>query len=140
MKDKPIKLALIAPCGIDCGLCWAYKRDKRTCPGCLVEGPAHSDYREKCRIKNCPEREAGGFKYCSACKTFPCTRLKQLDKRYRTRYATSLIENLEHIGQSGVRDFVRREKVRWMCPECGQGLSMHKRSCVFCGHEWNRQQ
>ena len=139
MQSKPIKLALMAPCGINCGLCWAYIRDKRTCPGCLAEGQAHSDYRAHCRIKNCPERVAGGFKYCSACEKLPCARLKQLDKRYRTKYAASPIENLEHIREFGVRELVRREKGRWMCPECGRTLCMHKPACVFCGHEWNRR-
>ncbi|MFA5801027.1 MAG: hypothetical protein WC911_00980 [Thermoleophilia bacterium] len=42
-----------------------------------------------------------------------------LDKRYRTKYGMSMIENLEIIRQVGVRDIFRREKQRWACPKCG---------------------
>ena len=37
------------------------------------------------------------FRYCYECDGFPCARVKRLDKRYRTKYEMSMIENLEYI-------------------------------------------
>ena len=53
------------------------------------------------------------WKYCFECDTFPCARLKQLDKRYRTKYEMSMIENLEYIRDHGIRKFVKHEEKRW---------------------------
>ncbi|MBN1359819.1 MAG: DUF3795 domain-containing protein [Sedimentisphaerales bacterium] len=133
---KSIKAALIAPCGMNCGLCYAYMREEKACPSCFGNDEDKNKSCVQCRIRNCEKRAVGGFKYCFACKDFPCARLKQLDKRYRTKYVMSMLDNLEHIRQFGVREFVRREKTRWACPECGRTLCVHKVECVSCGYEW----
>ena len=31
-----IPINLIAPCGMNCILCWGYIREKNRCPGCLI--------------------------------------------------------------------------------------------------------
>ena len=46
-----------------------------------------------------PEKEVrtageGKVQYCYECAEFPCRSLKHLDKRYRTNYRMSMIENL----------------------------------------------
>ena len=132
---------LIAPCGMNCRLCHGYVREKNTCPGCRrIDAPAgrKSDYRKRCRIKNC-ERIAGGrFRYCSeSCEDFPCDRLKQLDKRYRTKYGMSMLDNLRMIDESGIRQFIRNEKVKWICPVCGNLICVHRPACLTCGYKWN---
>jgi len=50
-------------------------------------------------------------KFCFECEKFPCLRIKQLDKRYRTKYNMSVLENLENIKKLGVREFVQNEKI-----------------------------
>jgi hypothetical protein len=40
--------------------------------------------------------------------------LKRLDKRYRTRYDVSLIENLRHIRDRGMKEFLESEKGTWI--------------------------
>ncbi len=49
-------------------------------------------------------------KYCFCCDSFPCVRLNHLDKRYRTKYGMSMIDNLENIRKFGIRHFIRNEK------------------------------
>jgi len=72
-------------------------------------------------------------KYHHGCADFPCKRLEQLDQRYRKKYGMSMIENLESIWQHGIRKFIKTEKERWTCPECGGIICVHHGSCYTCG-------
>lgn len=127
-----IKYSLIAPCGMDCGICMAYLRETNKCPGCRFEYKSKPVTRHRCRIKNCPKMQKANSKFCFRCGSFPCAILKHLDKRYRTKYHMSMIENLKDIQKSGIRKFIRDEKKRWTCTECGGTISIHKGSCSEC--------
>lgn len=139
-KTKKIASNLIAPCGMNCRLCLGYIREKNTCPGCRMidnQDSQKSKYRNRCRIRNCEQITRGKIKYCSErCNKYPCARLKQLDKRYRTKYGMSMIDNLQIIHESGIRHFIRKEKEKWICPECGEIICVHRPTCLSCGHEW----
>jgi len=117
---------LIAPCGMNCSLCIGFLREKNRCAGC-------GGNRRLCRIKNCEKLKPSGSGFCFECSIFPCARLKQLDKRYRTKYGMSMLDNLEYICEHGIKSFIEKEKKRWACSECGGILSVHRDACVFCG-------
>jgi hypothetical protein len=75
---------LIAPCGIDCRLCYAYIREKDHCPGCRGDDSQKKKSCLACKIKNCEKLVEGDFKYCYECDSFPCETLKILsDKVWR---------------------------------------------------------
>jgi len=76
------------------------------------------------------------MEYCFNCGSFPCATLNHLDKRYRTKYGMSVIDNLESIRKFGIRHFIRSEKEKWICPRCGEVVCVHKSQCVFCQHRW----
>ncbi len=136
IKTDAIRTSLIAPCGMNCRLCYAYTRDKNACPGCRCDNSLKPKTRVTCRIKNCKKFKQGKTRYCSNCDMFPCVGLNHLDERYRIKYGMSMIDNLVHIKKFGIRHFIRREKEKWACPECGQLLCVHKQQCLFCGHMW----
>ena len=124
---------LIAACGMNCGICIGYLREKKPCGGCFkndcVNKPKHC---RSCSIVNCEffaDIESG---FCFECGKYPCTRIKRLDKRYRTNYGMSMIENLNYIQKYGIESFVLNEEIRWSCPECGSGLSVHRDFCINC--------
>ncbi|MFC2082475.1 DUF3795 domain-containing protein [Candidatus Bipolaricaulota bacterium] len=135
---KSLTVTMIAPCGMNCGLCSGYLRAKKQCPGCRGEDELKPTYCVACRIKTCEELAASKQRFCHSCAKFPCTRLRQLDKRYRTKYGMSMIENLETIREIGIDEFVTRERTRWTCPECGSLLCVHKEDCMVCGHAWSQ--
>ncbi|MGC1455052.1 MAG: DUF3795 domain-containing protein [Nitrospirota bacterium] len=135
-KRNVIRTTLIAPCGMNCRLCRAYVRDVKACPGCRGGDSFKSKACVSCRIKNCQKIASGEVKYCFNCDGFPCARLNHLDKRYRTRYGMSMIENLENIRRFGIKHFVRNEKERWTCPQCGEMICVHKPQCPSCQHKW----
>ncbi len=128
-----MKLSLIAPCGMNCGICYAYLREKDKCPGCRLFNTKEPVSIARCKIKNCEIIQKGKVKYCFECDNFPCKNLKYLDKRYRTKYNMSEIENLEYIKKNGIRKFVSNEKTRWACSKCGGTICVHKGYCYSCG-------
>ena len=56
------------------------------------------------------KKKSGNF--CD-CKDLPCKRLKSLDKRYRTKYGMSMIDNLQYIKKHGIRNFLKKEEKKW---------------------------
>lgn len=127
------KILLIASCGMNCGICRAYLRLKNKCHGCKVDNINKPVSCIHCKIKNCCVFQNGKVKFCFECKEFPCDRLKHLDKRYRTKYNMSMIENLGNIKKNGIRKFVRNEKMRWSCSKCCGTICVHNGLCSNCG-------
>lgn len=128
---------LIAPCGMNCGLCIAYrflredlnKRGfhKTTCPGCIPRGKNCTHMGDRCELLG-----RGEVRFCYECGAFPCKRLKSLDKRYRTKYHMSMIENLHFIKEHGMERFLKAQGERWRCPDCGEAICCHNGLCLHC--------
>ncbi len=86
-----MKEDLIAPCGMNCSLCvsWQFgQKDlnrlgfhRKYCPGCIPRG-------EHCTFMGdrCGKLGKGLVRFCTECGEYPCRRLKDLDRRYRTTY------------------------------------------------------
>jgi len=124
--------SLIAPCGMNCGTCIAYLRYKNKCPGCRIYSANKAISVQRCIIPNCVHLKKATSKFCYDCEKYPCKRLKQLDKRYRTKYKTSFIENLTIIKEKGIDSFLVFESKRRTCPNCGSVLSVHRDNCLIC--------
>jgi hypothetical protein len=124
--------SLIAPCGMNCGTCIAYLREKNRCPGCRIYSANKAISIQRCIIPKCIHLENTHSKFCYDCVKYPCKRLNQLDKRYRTKYNTSFFENLTMIKEKGIDSFLVFEKKRRTCPDCGSVLSVHRNSCLIC--------
>ena len=125
---------LIAPCGMDCGVCIGHLRDHKTCPGCNDPDDSSKAYHcAACTIKRCEHLAQSPGAFCVDCAKYPCARLRQLDKRYRSKYRMSMIENLGELHRVGVEAFVELERTRWACPHCGALVSVHRTVCLACG-------
>lgn len=83
-------------------------------------------------MKNCTIIQSNNSGLCCDCDKYPCRRLKQLDKRYRTKYHMSMLENLEKIKLQGMEEFLKAESVRWTCRECGNIVDVHRNTCHMC--------
>jgi len=125
-------VSLIAPCGMNCGLCYAYQREKNRCAGCRDDNYLKPSSRFSCKIKNCSVFTNSGKNFCFQCSDFPCKSLYHLDRRYRLKYNMSMIENLNSIKSEGIRKFLKAEKERWRCTECGGSICVHKKKCLKC--------
>ncbi len=128
---------LIAPCGMNCGLCIAHQAQKydldkkgfrrKNCQGCLPRGKNCMHMKDSCnKVGN------GLIRFCYNCIDFPCKRLKALDKRYRTKYHMSMIKNLRSISEKGMKAFLESEAAKWRCSECGAAICCHNGLCLNC--------
>ncbi len=148
-----MKENLIAPCGMNCSLCIAYQfmeKDlnkqgfrKKYCPGCIPRGENCTHMGTKCDLLG-----KGLVRFCFECESFPCNRLKSLDKRYRTKYHLSMIENLKHIKENGIERFLENEEIKWRCSECDDVICCHNGLCLNCSldkliqdkkYRWNEE-
>lgn len=128
---------LIAPCGMNCGLCISYLAmknnlkkkgfHKKYCKGCLPEVKKCSILKEQCDLLR-----SGEVRFCYECTTFPCERLKRLDKRYRAKYHMSMMDNLVFIKDYGIEKFLEKEQNKWSCKECGEPICCHNGLCLQC--------
>jgi len=133
MSEK-FEKELIAPCGMNCGICLGFfgyavngRKRKVACIGCRAKDKACTFVKKDCKKLLNKEIE-----YCFDCNVFPCEKLKKLDNRYRTKYEMSMIENLEYIQKNGIDEFVKKERERWKCPKCGGVICVHDKRCYSC--------
>ena len=103
---------LIAPYGINCGLCkyylakvkGLYKSKRSGCIGCIPRNKG-------CTYQGgCEQLRKGTVRFCFECTNFPCTQLEKLNKRYSTKYHTNLIENLLNIKKNGTYKWLKGEE------------------------------
>jgi hypothetical protein len=138
MRRKKFTPVLIAPCGMNCGICKAYLAYSRGvpkqrgkvihCSGCL---PRHKN----CFIKRgCKKLAKNVFRFCFECEAMPCKNLGRVDRRYRKRYDMSMVENLRELKERGIEEFLRIQREKYKCPECGDVVSVHDGKCYACGH------
>jgi len=132
-KRTSLSADLVAACGMNCGICVAYMQDKNPCPGCHGDDKQKPVHCAHCRIVECAYLKGTSTGLCVDCAKFPCTRIKQLDKRYRKNYGMSMIENLETIKTFGMDIFMAEEKIRWTCIQCGGTICVHRGTCIECG-------
>jgi hypothetical protein len=126
--------SMIAPCGINCGTCMAYLRVKNKCYGCRVDFDSKHKTCIECRIKNCELLAKISSGFCYDCEIFPCERIVHIDKRYRIKYRSGLIQNLVSIRDTGIKSFLENEAKKWTCPNCGSTLSVHRNNCLVCSN------
>jgi hypothetical protein len=138
--SPPENAKLVAPCGMNCALCSSYQAAKHDvkskgiklsyCPGCRPRGKTCAFLKNQC-----PKLLRGEVKFCFECATFPCDRLKALDRRYSERYRMSMIDNLKHIRDFGVESFLASQNQAWKCKICGQLTCCHNGLCFGCDLE-----
>jgi len=129
---------LIAACGMNCGLCIGYLREKKPCGGCFKKDDENKPNQcRTCSIVNCELLAKTESGFCFECEKFPCKRLKQLDKRYKSKYRMSMIDNLLFIQKNGLQNFIEKEEQKWRCKVCGSGLCVHRDFCLNCKSKLN---
>jgi hypothetical protein len=90
----------IPACGVFCGGCPVYTRNKKSCPGAEL----NAKRCDNCKSFHlcCTER---GITHCFECKIFPCSKFKRFAKSW-LKYGQDMIENQNLLQQIGEVDFL----------------------------------
>jgi hypothetical protein len=131
---------LIAPCGMNCGICKAYlaysrrvpyrKGEISHCTGCLVRN-------KKCAFikRNCGKLRKKQIRFCYECADMPCKQLAKLDEYYRAHYGMSMVENQKAMKEKGIDEFLKGQAEKYRCISCGDVISVHDGKCYACGYQ-----
>ena len=112
---------MIAPCGLNCGICHETLRKENPCTGCLGPNETKSDYcANHCKISVCDIRQTLPDRFCDQCPQFPCSEMTDKEIWYANTYpmVESLMGNLALIRTEGMEKFLQLEAERWGCT-CG---------------------
>jgi hypothetical protein len=127
---------LIAPCGMNCGLCTEYLALSRGleksrmlwhCKGCRPRNKQCAFIKKKCEKLGRSQVE-----FCIECEEFPCELIIELDKSYQKKYNYSFIDNLEYIKEHGMEAFLRSQEEKYKCQNCGDVKCIHNGKYYSC--------
>ena len=129
---------LIAPCGMNCGVCSNYLGYKNNihgkglpnCIGCRPRDKQCAFLKKKC--KDSLKLLKGEIEFCFECSYYPCENLTGLDNRYREKYGMSMIDNLNEIKNRGINYFIENQGKKYKCQKCGNLISIHNNKCFIC--------
>ena len=129
---------LIAPCGMNCGICSSYLAYKNSlkgkgfpnCKGCRARNKKCAFLKKRC--KDDLKLLKGEIQFCFECNCYPCDVLTGLDDRYRQRFDMSMIDNLNEIKNKGINYFIKNQYKKYKCPKCGNLISVHSKKCFNC--------
>ncbi|HAF30386.1 MAG TPA: hypothetical protein DCG75_15195 [Bacteroidales bacterium] len=116
------RLELVAPCGIDCGICELYlcrdnqglfdvlvskgiPKEKIPCDGCRPNNGACPIMPETCKTYSCVSEKDLAF--CTECNSFPCTKLHPAADRANVLPHNMKVYNLNQISRIGTQEFVK---------------------------------
>ena len=138
--NKAFAPDLIAPCGMNCGICKAYlaysrgvpykKGEVSHCTSCVVRG-------KNCAFikRHCEKLRKKQIHFCYECADMPCKQLAKLDAYYSARYGMSMVENLKMIRERGMDEFLKSQAEKYRRPSCGDIISVHDGKCYACGYK-----
>ena len=129
---------MIAPCGLNCGICHETLRKENPCTGCLGPNETKSDYcANHCKISVCDIRQTLPDRFCDQCPQFPCSEMTDKEIWYANTYpmVESLMGNLALIRKEGMEKFLQLEAERWGCTSGGT-ICVHTGICSGCGKEY----
>ena len=101
MTDFKTYNGRVPACGVFCGGCPTYTREKKPCPGAEI----NIARCKKCTKFHlcCEERE---INHCYECKDYPCTKFKKFSKSWQ-KYGQSFIDNQKLLKINGVDQFLK---------------------------------
>jgi hypothetical protein len=150
-------LRLDAYCGLYCGACevinartdhdkarviemfeagvpnWHASPDDLHCSGCKTDDVFINC--GKCPIRPCAKDK--GVEFCVECGEFPCQiygfLMSAADNIPCLKHLRAIVMNQEFIREKGVEPWLKSQKAKWECPDCGAPFAWYTKQCARCG-------
>ena len=107
---------VVPPCGVFCGGCPNYIRDRKPCPG--------AEKSQRCASKGCPYYVCccteKGHEHCHQCAEYPCKRFKRFARNW-IKYGQDFIENQKLLKAQGKDAFLERWNTQARQSDCNEG-------------------
>ncbi len=99
MSTFKLYSGMVPSCGVFCGGCPNFLREKRTCPGASIKQRCQqcTSYHLCCVGK--------GITHCFQCSDYPCKRFKAFRKRW-LKYGQDFLENQDLLRELGTDGFL----------------------------------
>ena len=130
---EQIDVGMLAPCGLNCMLCYRHL-GKNPCPGCRARVDEPDSYRRKCVMRACTIER--GYFSCADCVDRPCKRVKAFQKRYMDGYGVNLSAIAKAVLRDGAEAFLRADLAAHTCPDCGHLINIHDGICSGCNRQF----
>ena len=91
----------VPPCGVFCGGCPTYLKEKKPCPGAEVSQRCES---KGCRYFICCAEKKVDF--CHQCDQYPCRRFRIFARNWQ-RYGQDFLENQMLLREKGTEGFLQ---------------------------------
>lgn len=132
-------------CGLYCGACeilfmneldkidekakeWNMNINDVKCSGCKTN--QNSIYCIDCDIKSCAGSKNVDF--CFECSDFPCSLI--LDFRNdKYPHHSVVLKNLKSVKEKGLDYWLKEQRERWQCTNCGSRFTWYDEKCNNCG-------
>ena len=121
---------LLAPCGMNCQVCYRHLTPRRACLGGRGGASNKPTHCRDCALKACAAER--GVAFCAACSRFPCKSMAALEKTYQKRWGISLAETGRRAAAGEAEALLAGQRRRWLCT-CGGVISLHDGVCSECG-------
>jgi len=111
--------------------------DGLLCDGCL-SGGVLAAHCKTCQIRLCAADKQKDSR-CSDCQELPCYRITSLINMGAYLHRKEYLPNLSKIREMGVQEWVKKEKERWSCSQCGRPISWYDAKCPGCGEPRSKE-
>ena len=86
---------------------------------------------DNCKVVRCLDKK--GLTYCFECKNYSTCELHNKWVDIFLKEGEDIKSNLERIKSGNIDAWLKEEKRRWTCDECGKPISMLLDRCHWCG-------
>ena len=100
MAEMKLYYGRVPSCGVFCGGCPMYLKEKNPCPGAEV----NHKRCEKCKTFHlcCKEKEVS---HCYKCPEYPCKKFISFSKRW-LKYGQNFLDNQKFLMENGQAEFL----------------------------------
>ena len=90
----------VPPCGIFCGGCPVYVRERKPCPGAQASRRCET---KECRFYVCATQK--GVRFCHQCNEYPCPHFKRFARNW-VKYGQDFFANQKELQAVGEESFL----------------------------------
>jgi len=103
------------------------------CHGCKSDKVFY--YCRECVLKKCAKSK--NIDFCIQCDDYPCEELIKFKDNPEYPYHIEVFDSLNCFKEKGMEEWLKEQKIRWSCDNCGAVFTWYDLECKKCGNKTN---